>query len=89
MKALPLLSFVGAAWLIAVAPVAATVYAEAYPADPARAAALAACARDDPGFDRLHAADRAACYRRRGPAPGDAAAPAPHGSRTPQRRYAA
>jgi len=50
--------------VLALAPAASTIYGEAFPQDNAKRAALAACASADPGFSRLTAADRAACYVR-------------------------
>jgi len=50
--------------VLALAPAASTIYREAFPQDSVRRAALAACASSDPGFSRLTAADRAACYAR-------------------------
>ena len=49
---------------IASTPLAVAAYGAAFPADGARAAALAACARDEAAFNRWFAADRAACYAR-------------------------
>ncbi|MBV8776881.1 MAG: hypothetical protein JO258_06760 [Alphaproteobacteria bacterium] len=61
MKAFAIPAILAAAFGVAVAPVAVAIYRDAFPADPARRAALAACAQDA-GFNRLIAADRARCY---------------------------
>jgi len=71
MKSLWVGLFLLASVALALVPAASAVYREAYPSEPAKRAALAACARSDPGFDRLFAADRAKCYARQlqSPAP--------------------
>jgi hypothetical protein len=63
-KTLSIAGFVVAAVLSALAPALATIYREAYPAEPAKREALSACARLDPGFNRLFAGERALCYQR-------------------------
>jgi hypothetical protein len=65
-------SLLGSAAL-ALAPAISTICREAFPAEPAKRAALAACAQEDPGFHRLIAGDRARCYARQlqAPAPPD------------------
>jgi len=68
MRAVSIASFLLASLAVALAPAVMTVYREAFPAEAAKRAALAACARADPGFDRLIASDRAQCYARRLPA---------------------
>ena len=84
MKSLPVIagSVIGAA-LAALAPVAATVYADLYPVNPERSQALRQCAAADPNFKRLLAATRAACYERHihaQPANPSPTPPAGHGS---------
>jgi len=69
MRALSVAGFLVAAALLALLPAVSTIYREAYPAEAARRAALAACAQADPGFDRLIARQRASCYARQLPAP--------------------
>ncbi len=64
MKGLTIATLLAAAVLIAMFPAIGTVYSAAYPDDPARQHALSICTRDDPGFNRLLAIDRAACYQR-------------------------
>jgi len=49
---------------LALTPAISTIYREAFPAEPVKRAALAACAQADPGFHRLIAGDRARCYAR-------------------------
>jgi hypothetical protein len=55
--------------VLALTPAVSTIYREAFPTDPTKRAALATCARADPGFHRLIAGDRAQCYARQAPAP--------------------
>jgi hypothetical protein len=62
MKALSIGGFAIVAVGLALAPAASTIYREAFPAEATHRAALAACARLDPGFNRLIAAQRAECY---------------------------
>jgi hypothetical protein len=64
MKALVALGLVTGSLLLALAPAISTIYCEAYPAEPAKRSALAACARDEPDFNRLFADERARCYQR-------------------------
>jgi len=72
MKGLSIAAFLIAAILLALAPAASTIYRDAYPVEAAKRAALAACGRDDPGFSRLLAGERARCYARLlQPAPED------------------
>jgi len=49
---------------LALTPAVSTICREAFPAEPVKRAALAACAQTDPGFHRLMAEDRAKCYAR-------------------------
>jgi hypothetical protein len=49
---------------LALAPAVSTIYRQAFPAEPVKRAALAACAQADPGFHRLIAGQRAKCYAR-------------------------
>jgi hypothetical protein len=69
MKALSIAAFLVGAVLLALAPAASTIYREAYPVEPVKRAALAACAGADQGFDRLIAGQRAQCYARQLQAP--------------------
>jgi hypothetical protein len=62
MKGLSIAGFVVAAILLALAPSLTMIYREAYPAELAKREALAACARGEPGFNRLLAEERARCY---------------------------
>jgi hypothetical protein len=64
MKALIALGLVAAAIMLALAPAISTIYSEAYPAERVKRSALAACARDEPDFNRLFADERARCYQR-------------------------
>jgi hypothetical protein len=64
MKAVAFPAFLLAASVLALAPAISAVYGEAYPAEAAKRAALAVCARSDPGFDRFYAGQRAQCYAR-------------------------
>jgi hypothetical protein len=64
MKTLVALGLMVAAILLALAPAVSTIYSEAYPAEPVKRSALAACARDEPDFNRLFADERARCYQR-------------------------
>ena len=76
MKPLTLIGFLLAAPLVALAPVLGILYGQSYPDDPGKRRALAACSRQQPGFDRLLAAERAACYERQlGSVPSRGAAP--------------
>ena len=54
---------------LALMPSVSTIYREAFPAEPVKRAALAACAQADAGFHRLIAGDRAKCYARQLPPP--------------------
>jgi hypothetical protein len=73
MKNWPIAGLIVAAILLALAPAAGTIYCEAYPAETAKRSALAVCARNEPGFNRLFAGERARCYTRLLQAPpGDA-----------------
>jgi hypothetical protein len=54
---------------LALTPAISTIYREAFPAEPIKRAALAACTQADAGFRRLIADDRAKCYARQLPAP--------------------
>ena len=78
MRGLTIAGILVGALLIALAPVADTLYRQAYPADRVRAQALISCARENPDFDRLNAAARAACYRRSFTRPHADPAPARH-----------
>jgi hypothetical protein len=49
---------------LAMTPTVSTIYREAFPTEPTKRAALAACAQADPGFRRLIAEQRAQCYAR-------------------------
>jgi hypothetical protein len=71
MKGLSIAAVLFASVALALAPTVSTVYREAFPAEPAKRAALAACAQVDPGFHRLIAGERAKCYARQlqGPTP--------------------
>ena len=60
-----LLATAVAAWF---APVASTIYRDAYPSDLPKRQALALCLQADSDFNRLLAGARAACYGRRLPA---------------------
>jgi hypothetical protein len=68
-KALSIAGFIVVAILLALTPALSTIYHEAYPAEQAKRAALAVCARTEPGFNRLFAEERARCYARLLPAP--------------------
>ena len=69
MKGLMLSCLLAGAAVIAVTPVLSTVYADAYPTDPLKHAALERCVESSSGFNRLLAAERAACYARLIPTP--------------------
>jgi hypothetical protein len=69
MKGLSISAFLLASAGLALVPALSAVYREAYPAEPVKRAALAACAVLDPGFDRLIANARARCYARQLQAP--------------------
>jgi hypothetical protein len=77
MKGLSIAGFIVAAILLALAPAASTIYREAYPDEAEKRAALAACAQDDPGFNRLFAGERARCYARVLQRPPSPTAPVP------------
>lgn len=62
-KFLSIAAIMTMAMIVALAPAASTIYAEAYPLDGVKRAALDTCAAD-PGFDRLQAGERARCYAR-------------------------
>jgi hypothetical protein len=62
MKVLSIGGFAIVAVGLALAPAAGTIHREAFPAEATHRAALAACARLDPAFNRLIAAKRAECY---------------------------
>jgi hypothetical protein len=64
LKSLTITAFVLLAMGTALAPVLSALYIEAYPDDPAKRGALATCAGSEREFNRLIAADRAACYGR-------------------------
>ena len=64
MRALAITGFVLAAVSIALAPIASIVYAEVYPMDQAKDAALQQCHADDAAFNRLEGASRLDCYER-------------------------
>jgi hypothetical protein len=69
MKALSVAAFLLASVALALTPAVSMIYREAYPIEPVKRAALAACAEADRGFDRLIAGQRAQCYARRLQAP--------------------
>ncbi len=77
MKFLAIAAILAAASTLALAPAASMIYAEAYPADGMKRAALDACAAADPLFNRLSAAERAYCYERflQPPPPADSPLP--------------
>jgi hypothetical protein len=64
MKGLSIAAALFASVTLALTPTIATIYREAFPAEPEKRAALAACAEADPGFRRLIAEQRAQCYAR-------------------------
>ena len=63
-KALSIVGAVTVAVLLALLSALVAIYGEAYPAAPAKQMALAACAREEPGFNRFLKAERAHCYAR-------------------------
>ena len=69
MKGLSIAAILLASVALPLAPAVTTIYREAFPAEPAKRAALAACAQADPGFRRLIAEQRAQCYVRQLQAP--------------------
>jgi len=69
MKGLSIAAALLVSVALALAPTISTVYREAFPAEPTKRAALAACAQADPGFNRLIAGERAKCYARQLQAP--------------------
>jgi hypothetical protein len=77
MKGLFIAGLVAAAIMLALAPALTTIYREAYPADALRREALATCAHDERGFNRLFAGERARCYARILRAPPADAPPVP------------
>ena len=74
MKGLAIAASLLGSVVLALTPAISTIYREAFPAEPDKRAALAACAQEDPGFHRLIAGERARCYARQLQAP---AAPVP------------
>jgi hypothetical protein len=64
MKGLVIAASMLGSVLLPLTPAISTIYREAFPTEPAKQAALAACAQDDPGFHRLIASERAQCYAR-------------------------
>lgn len=64
MKGLSIAASLLAAVVLALTPTVSTIYREAFPAEPTKRAALAACAQANPGFRRLIADQRAKCYAR-------------------------
>jgi|HubBroStandDraft_6_1064221.scaffolds.fasta_scaffold379000_2 hypothetical protein len=62
MKALSISGFAIVAIGVALAPAVSMIYRDAFPVEATHRAALADCARIDPAFNRLIAADRAECY---------------------------
>ncbi len=64
LKILTIAALVLAGVATALAPVLSTLYAEAFPTDPGKEQALRLCGSQDPGFNRLIAASRTACYER-------------------------
>ena len=69
MKGLSIAAVLLASVALPLAPAVTTAYREAFPAEPTKRAALAACAEADPGFHRLIAEQRAQCYVRQLQAP--------------------
>lgn len=69
MKGLSIAAVLLASIALALTPTVNAIYGEAFPAEPARRAALAACAVADPGFHRLIAEERALCYAQQLQAP--------------------
>ena len=82
MKFLAIAAIMAAALTLALAPAASMIYAEAYPTDGTKRAALDACAGADPLFNRLSAAERAYCYARflQPPPPADSDSDPKHDS---------
>jgi hypothetical protein len=69
MKGLAIAASLLGSVALALAPAISTICREAFPGEPGKRAALAACAQADPGFHRLIAGDRARCYARHLQAP--------------------
>jgi hypothetical protein len=69
MKMLSIASLLLVGIALALSPAIGAIYGAAFPAEPEKRAALAACAQDKPGFDRLLADERAKCYARQLPTP--------------------
>ena len=62
MKGLAIAASLLGSVVLAFTPAISTIYREAFPDEPTKLAALAACAQADPGFHRLIAGERAKCY---------------------------
>ena len=69
MKGLWIAAVLLASVTLALTPTVSTICHEAFPAEPTKRAALAACAEADPSFHRLIAEQRAQCYARQLQAP--------------------
>ena len=64
MKLCSAIGFVGGLAVLGMLPAAGAWWNDAFPNEPGKRVMLDACARSDPGFNRLLAAARRVCYRR-------------------------
>jgi hypothetical protein len=64
LRGLAIVVTAAAALTVALTPLLRTIYADAYPGDPAKRRALDLCFGADPGITRLFAAARSECYAR-------------------------